>query len=440
MDLTEMRQKRGDIIQQANAIIEAAPGSLTDADRRQLDQLKNENERLKGDIQRLELFDTEAREERAAREPGGPPPMRPDVGDDNQRALMPRLGATGPRYRDMFGAPRATGVFRSFGDFLTPFSRGQWDPRYTERALGDVGSSAGLLIPPEYTAELFDKSLESEVVRPRARIEPMVSDVKHIAGFRVDPQGAATDEPFGVKDGWKGPGATLDSGTLQTRAVILRTKKLGQLVEITSEALEDGPAVDDQVSEALMRGLGWLLDFACLRGTGAGMPLGILNSPSLVTVAAEGGQTAGTVVWANVVKMLARLTPGSYAKSVWVVNPSVIPQLLQMTIPAGTAGISPGPVLTERSGEFVLATRPVVFSEKMSALGTLGDIMLADFSQYVIGLRKEIQIEKSIHPGFTKDTQHYRAIIRVDGMPLWGEPYTPAFGSTLSPFVTLAAR
>ena len=31
-------------------------------------------------------------------------------------------------------------------------------------------------------------------------------------------------------------------------------------------------------------------------------------------------------------------------------------------------------------------------------------------------------------------------IIRADGRPLWQEPYTPAHGDTLSPFVTLEAR
>jgi HK97 family phage major capsid protein len=85
-------------------------------------------------------------------------------------------------------------------------------------------------------------------------------------------------------------------------------------------------------------------------------------------------------------------------------------------------------------------TRPVLFSEKVPTLGTVGDIGLYDFSQYAVGLRADMTLAKSMHAGFQSDTSYYRAILRVDGAPKLSAPVTPAAGDTQSPFVVLAAR
>jgi HK97 family phage major capsid protein len=101
----------------------------------------------------------------------------------------------------------------------------------------------------------------------------------------------------------------------------------------------------------------------------------------------------------------------------------------------------PVPVLRDDgTGGFTILTRPVIFTEKVPALGDKGDIMLADLSQYAVGLRAEILLEKSAHVGFKDDSTWYRAIVRADGQPTWDQPYTPAYGDTLSPFVVLEAR
>ena len=83
----------------------------------------------------------------------------------------------------------------------------------------------------------------------------------------------------------------------------------------------------------------------------------------------------------------------------------------------------------------------MIFTEKVPVLGTVGDIMLCDFSQYSIGLRAEVSLDRSQHVGFTRDTTYYRATLRADGRPTWPSAMTPKNGGdTLSPFVTLATR
>ena len=49
-----------------------------------------------------------------------------------------------------------------------------------------------------------------------------------------------------------------------------------------------------------------------------------------------------------------------------------------------------------------------------------------------------MSIDRSQHVGFTRDTVYYRGLLRADGRPTWPSVYTPANGSTLSPFVVFA--
>ena len=293
----------------------------------------------------------------------------------------------------------------------------------------------GLLIPEQFAAELFDMSLEGEIVRPRARIERMTSDTKKIAGFTVGTGG----NPFGISGGWTEEGTEIAEANPASRAVALHANGLKVLVQISNEAAADGTSVDAQLTQALTRGLGWLLDSAFLTGTGAGQPLGIFNSAATITVSKETAQAAATILYENLTNMLARLHPASFSGSVWVANPTTIPQLMQLSIGVGMAG-QVVPVLRESDGAFSLLTRPIVFSEKVPTLGTKGDIGLYDFSQYAVGLRAELRIEKSGHVGFTRDTTYYRGVVRADGQPMWDAPYTPANGSTTSPFVVLETR
>lgn len=76
----------------------------------------------------------------------------------------------------------------------------------------------------------------------------------------------------------------------------------------------------------------------------------------------------------------------------------------------------------------------------MKSLGTQGDVALVDFSQYTIGLRKEVSIDKSNAPGWTEDMTDFRVIVRVDGQGTWNEAITPKNGDSLSWAVTLAER
>lgn len=110
---------------------------------------------------------------------------------------------------------------------------------------------------------------------------------------------------------------------------------------------------------------------------------------------------------------------------------------LNMAVGTGGFHIS---VQREESGKFFIFGKPIVFTEQMQSLGTVGDIALVDLSQYVIGLCKEVAIDKSNAPGWTEDMTDYRVLIRVDGQGTWNKAITLKNDDSLSWAVTLVER
>jgi HK97 family phage major capsid protein len=88
----------------------------------------------------------------------------------------------------------------------------------------------------------------------------------------------------------------------------------------------------------------------------------------------------------------------------------------------------------------LLKGRPVLTIEQCPAVGTVGDLVLADLSKYVIldgGMNSAI----SLHVRFDSDQALLRFTMRVDGKPSFATPITPYNGTlTRSPFVCLGAR
>ena len=220
-----------------------------------------------------------------------------------------------------------------------------------------------------------------------------------------------------------------------------KLKKVAALVYATDELLQDSTALAGVVNSTVPAELAFQKDNAAIEGSGVGKPLGILNSPALVTVAKESGQAATTLVSANIINMRARRwARGSY---VWFINQDVEPQLHQLNLPVGTGGalvyMPPGGLSASPYG--TLYGDPVIPIEHCSTLGTVGDIILADMGQYLTISKGGVQSASSIHVRFVYDESVFRFVERVDGLPVWDAPLTPFKGSnTQSPFVALATR
>ena len=165
----------------------------------------------------------------------------------------------------------------------------------------------------------------------------------------------------------------------------------------------------------------------------------MINSPGVISVPKEGGQVADTIIFENVTKMFARMYPAGRSRAVWIANETTIPSLMSLTIDVGTSG-EVVKVFNETNGKFTILGRPVIFTPNLPVLGDANDIVFCDLSQYAIGIRREMKLEKSNIPGWTQDLMSYRVIVRVDGQGTWQNAITPKNGDTLSWCVGLEER
>lgn len=192
---------------------------------------------------------------------------------------------------------------------------------------------------------------------------------------------------------------------------------------------------------------------AIVNGTGAGMPLGFLNSGCTIVVPKEVGQAANTVLATNILRMWSRMPPSNRKNAVWIVNQEAEPQLFALMLlvknVAGTENVGglafpqvtytpPG---TNGNEHGLLMGRPVIPVEYAAPLGTAGDITLADLSQYLAIDKGDVQTASSIHVRFIYDETCFRFVYRFNGQPIWQQPVLPYRGNlSVSPFVTLATR
>jgi HK97 family phage major capsid protein len=239
----------------------------------------------------------------------------------------------------------------------------------------------------------------------------------------------------GFSGGWTPELGSITERDAKVRAITLHAHKLAILTRASNELIADGAGFETQLGRAIVPAIGYFNDKGFLAGTGAGQPLGVLNAACTISVTRA---AAGDITYEDLANIFARMAPSSLANAVWVASQTAIPRLLQLSMTVGTGG-SHIPVLSESNGKFTILTRPVLFTEKLPALGSRGDILLADFSKYIVGLRADATLEKSGHAGFQTDSTYYRCKLRGDGQPMLDRAITPENGSTLSPFVTLAA-
>jgi len=307
-----------------------------------------------------------------------------------------------------------------------------------------VGSDGGFLVQSDYSNELMGEIITAGVLAPLAKEREVGANFNGVKFNVIDETSRATgSRGGGVRFYWLAEAGQKTASRPKMRQVEITLQKAAAMYVATDELLQDTTALESFVRPEFIAEASFWIDDAMVRGTGAGMPLGILNSDALVTVSKESGQAADTIVLENIDKMLVRLLPRSLPKASYYINTELWPQLFQLSQIIGTGGVPvyqpPGSVQGSPFGQ--LRGRPVVPIEYASAPGDLGDIILADWSEYILLRKGGVAEASSIHVYFDTDETAFRWVIRVNGRPWRHSSVTPYKGSgTLSPFVTLQAR
>lgn len=344
--------------------------------------------------------------------------------------------------------------FGSLGQQLSAVMRaglpgGHADPRlFNATGLGEsVPSDGGFLVQQDFTTELLRDVFATGRLASMCRRITLSGNANSIKINGVDETSrVAGSRGGGVRGYWVDEAAEKTASKPKFRKIELSLKKLIGLCYATDELLDDAMALEGYIRDGFVSEFGFLVDDAIVNGTGAGQPLGVLNAGCLVSVAAETGQAAATVLAENVIKMQSRLFASSMNEAVWLINQNVLPQLYTMSVAVGTGGqlvyMPPGGLSGSPYGN--LLGRPVMPIEQCATLGTVGDIILADFRNgYILAEKGGISSDMSIHVKFVYDESVFRFVLRIDGQPVRASALTPYKGGasdTQSHFIALATR
>lgn len=343
--------------------------------------------------------------------------------------------------------------FASHGEFYHAVMRagtpgGVVDPRLSTRAASglneSVASDGGFLVDTEMSNEILKNVWDQGMILPRVS-KLTLSGNKNAMSINGLDETSRVDgsRAGGIRAYWAAEAAEKTASKPKFRKIDLKLNKLIGLCYATDELLDDSQALAQTINQGFRDEFDFKITDAIINGTGAGQPLGILNSGCMVSVTKEVGQAADTIVYENVNKVWSRLIAKSRPNSIWLINQDCEPQLNMMAVAVGTGGV---PVYMPAGGASAspystLFGRPVVPVEQAATLGDTGDIMLCDFSQYKMIDKGGIQSDVSMHVRFIYDESVFRFVMRIDGQPVLSSAITPYKGTdTLSHFVKINAR
>lgn len=307
----------------------------------------------------------------------------------------------------------------------------------------EVGADGGFAIQSDFAEMLFDKSRDEGQIASRCHVAESSSNSDTMEFWQCDETSRASGSRWGgVSAGWVGQGGSPTASKPKLTRARLPLEKLAALAYVTDEQLEDSSLLNTMVVPAFLSEMAWQLDDAIINGDGAGKPYGILNHASLVTVAKETSQTAATVVYGNVRKMKNTLPKRLRKGAIWLHSAAVENQLEVMQFPGDSSPIYlPSGNHISNDDNDLLYKKPVLECESCAALGTVGDIIIGNFSQYLLYRKGGVRMSQSAHVKFVEGEMAFKWILRVNGMPLWKSSVTEADGSTLrSPFAVVATR
>lgn len=331
-------------------------------------------------------------------------------------------------WREFFKA--ALIAYQSNGQKMDPRLK-----RYEEKDLsGQTGAAGGILIPSQRMTDIMAIAAPLAIVRPRAtKIEMSTRVVSYPMVNQTSSTAGQANFFGGVQVAWQEEGATITTSDAAFKEGELHVRELVGSTRVTNSLLKDVSALATFLGgpRGFPGAIAWAEDFAFLRGDGVNKPLGVLNAP---VTKFFNRITAGSVDFEDLTKMSANFMGES---PMWVASISLKEKLMNMKGPSGFpsylwANATNGAPAT-------LLGHPIMWTDKLPVAGAKGDLLLVDWSYYLIGTLEEgTTLESSTQELFSQNKTSFRIVHRVDGKPWLSAPVTLYDGTTsLSPFVGL---
>ena len=290
-------------------------------------------------------------------------------------------------------------------------------------------TAGGYAVPDEFIPRILEIPMEKALVRPRATVIPLGSDSAKIPAFNQTSH--ATNFYGGALGYWVAETAAITESDAALEEVSLSVNGLAALNYQSVRLLMASPlAIDTILTRIFGNVITFMEDQSYLDGAGTTQPQGVIGSDCEV---AYSRATATDFTAADAVGMYAKLLGGD-DDAVWFINRTVIPKIAAWEDTEGTRIWQP----SMRDGiPGTILGIPVVFTEKCSALGTKGDVILGNWNYYLIGDLGGLYIDFSKERKFEYAQHGIRLLKFTDGKPWLAHTYTPRKGVALSPFVVL---
>jgi len=353
--------------------------------------------------------------------------------------------------------------FKDFGDFAIAVVRGSRPSnaivdkrlRFEDVAEGKAPTGlntrddvdGGFLIPETYAKGIWEYVLATQQILPLTDQRTTSGNSLAINAFDEN------SRKDGYRDGgvlayWLAEADQFVASQPKWRRMRLELHKLGVLCYVTDEELADASvSLTDVLQRKAAKAIDFKINESFLWGTGVGQPLGVMRSNALVTQPLEPNQQVNTILHKNINGMYHKMRPELRAGARWYMHPNMEEILEYITFndestaPTNPIYMPPGGLSASPYG--TLKGRPVVPLEYMRDLGIKGDILFANFGQYVTLTKPGggIKAASSIHVRFLFEEQAFRFSFRIDGQSLWPSPLEDYNGTvSRSPYVTLADR
>lgn len=247
----------------------------------------------------------------------------------------------------------------------------------------------------------------------------------------LDQSGTEPGHMFGgMNFSWIEEGGEKPETDANLKAITLTPHEIAGFVTVTDKLLRNWQASAAFIENLMRGGVNAAEDYAFLRGNGVTQPLGAINAPAMKYI---NRATANSVTYLDLVEMVARLLMRG-GTPVWSMPQGALTKIATLTDPEGHY-IWKANAVDGFAG--TLLGYPVRWNNRNPLLGTKGDIILADWSYYLIKDGSGPFVAASEHVKFTSNKTVIKIFWNVDGAPWLHAPIVEENGYEVSPFIGL---
>ena len=258
-----------------------------------------------------------------------------------------------------------------------------------------VPSEAGFVVAEGFADGVASIIEDTSQIIPRCQRLPVSVSKVHVPA--VDETARTTGSRHGgVVVVRTNEGGTVTPSRPKFSSIEMNPHRHTCIVYSSAELLQDVPALVSTLQTVIATEAAFTVEQDIVAGQGTGGCLGVLSAACTIEVEPESGQAPATVRPENLTKMIGRLWPACHSRAVWLMSIDAFAQIADASFSNGQAVVQ-----YQGNRRFILGCE-LLITEYTNALGERGDVVLADFGEYIIADRGQSFLE-SMHVQYLYD-------------------------------------